>query len=103
MARAWPNSLPAMCRNITELRGLEPAATREEVEAAARQYIRKVTGIAKPNVKIAGALDALALEVADVTERALALVPERRQPPPTLPPLRRPDVRKRLGLQPFPS
>jgi len=103
MAGAWPNSLPGMCRNITELRGLEPAATREEVEAAARQYIRKVTGIAKPNVKIAGALDALALEVADVTERALALVPERRQPPPTLPPLRRPDVRKRLGLQPFPS
>ena len=42
-----------MCRNITELRGLEPPATREEIEAAARQYIRKVTGIAKPNVKIA--------------------------------------------------
>jgi hypothetical protein len=103
MAGARPNSLPTMCRNITELRGLEPAATREEVEGAARQYIRKVTGIAKPNAKIAGALDALALEVADVTERALALVPERRQPPPTLPPLRRPDVRKRLGLQPFPS
>ncbi len=92
-----------MCRNITELRGLEPAATREEIEAAARQYIRKVTGIAKPNVKIAGELDALALEVADVTERALALVPDRRQPPATLPPLRRPEVRKRLGLAPFPS
>ena len=78
-----------MCRNITELRGLEPPATRDEMEAAARQYIRKVTGIAKPNVKIAAALDELALEVADVTERALALVPDRRQPPPTLPPLRR--------------
>ena len=70
-----------MCRNITELRGLEPAATREEIEAAARQYIRKVTGVPKPNAKVAGALDALALEVADVTERALALVPDRRQPP----------------------
>ena len=80
-----------MCRNITELRGLEPPATRDEMEAAARQYIRKVTGIAKPNVKIAGALD------------ELALVPDRRQPPPTLPPLRRPEVRKRLGLAPFPS
>ena len=43
----------------------------------------------------------LALEVADVTERALALVPDRRQPPSTLPPLRRPEVRKRLGLAPF--
>ena len=92
-----------MCRNITELRGLEPAATREEIEAAARQYIRKVTGVAKPNIKIAGALDEIALQVADLTEQALALVPERRQPPPTLPPLRRPEVRRRLGLAPFPG
>jgi len=92
-----------MCRNITELRGLEPPATREEFEAAARRYIREVTGLAKPNIKIAAALDAFALEVADVTEQALALVPDRRQPPPTLPPLRRPEVRKRMGLAPFPA
>jgi hypothetical protein len=92
-----------MCRNITELRGLEPPATREEMEAAARQYIRKVTGVAKPNLETAAALDELALEVADITERALALVPTRRQPPPTLPPLRRPEVRQRLGLAPFPG
>jgi len=90
-----------MCRNITELRGLEPPATRDEIEAAARQYIRKVTGVAKPNAMVAGALDELAMEVADVTERALALVPQRRTPPPTLPPLRRPEVRARLGLTPF--
>ena len=37
-----------MCRNITELRGLEPAATSEEIEAAARQYVRKVSGLTKP-------------------------------------------------------
>ena len=37
-----------MCRNITELRGLEPAATAEEIEAAARQYVRKVSGITRP-------------------------------------------------------
>jgi hypothetical protein len=92
-----------MCRNITELRGLEPAATREEMEAAARQYIRKVTGVAKPNVAVAAALDEIALEVADLTERALQLVPNRRQPPPTLPPLRRPEVRRKMGLAPFPG
>ena len=92
-----------MCRNITELRGLEPPATREEVEAAARQYVRKVTGVAKPNIKIAAALDAFALEIADVTQRALELVPDRRLPPSTLPPLRRPEVRKRMGLAPFPG
>ena len=34
-----------MCRNITTLRGLEPAATPEEIEAAARQYVRKVSGV----------------------------------------------------------
>jgi hypothetical protein len=38
-----------MCRNITELRGLEPAATAEEIEAASRQYVRKVSGITRPS------------------------------------------------------
>ena len=92
-----------MCRNITELRGLEPPATREEIEAAARQYVRKVTGVTKPNATLAAALDEAALEIADVTERALSLVPQRRQPPKSLPPLRRPEVRARLGMAPFPS
>jgi hypothetical protein len=91
-----------MCRNITELRGLEPPATREEIEAAARQYIRKVSGITKPRPEVAEALDAAALEVADITEQVLSGLPPRRQPPPTLPPLRRPEVRERMGLEPFP-
>jgi hypothetical protein len=87
-----------MCRNITELRGLEPPATREEIEAAARQYVRKVTGIAKPSLQTAAAMEAAALAVADITQQVLTAVPARRQPPPTLPPLRRPEVRQRLGL-----
>ncbi len=33
-----------MCRNITTLRGLEPAATDKEIEAGARQYVRKISG-----------------------------------------------------------
>lgn len=90
-----------MCRNITELRGLQPPATREEIDAAARQYVRKVSGIAKPNALLAAQIDAAVAEIADITERVLANVPARRQPPPTLPPLRRPDVRARLGLEPF--
>jgi hypothetical protein len=92
-----------MCRNITELRGLEPPATRDEVEAAARQYVRKVTGITRPKPELAAELDAAALEIAEITERVLARVPARRQPPPTLPPLRRPEVRARLGLEPLAS
>jgi hypothetical protein len=95
--------LPGMCRNITELRGLEPPATREEIEAAARQYIRKVSGIAKPSAAFAGRMEEAALEVASITEELLAEVPARRQPPKTLPPLRRPEVRQRLGLEPFPA
>src|SRR5437660_1683395 len=53
--------LLGMCRNITELRGLEPPATREEIEAAARQYIRKVSGIAKPSDALAGRMEDAAL------------------------------------------
>jgi hypothetical protein len=97
------SSIVGMCRNITELRGLEPPATREEIEAAASQFIRKVTGIPKPNPALADAMAAAALEIADVTEQLLAGLPERRQPPKTVPPLRRPEVRSRLGLAPFPS
>jgi hypothetical protein len=92
-----------MCRNITELRGLEPPATREEIEAAARQYVRKVSGLTKPKADLAERMEAAALEVADITERLLEEVPARRQPPKTVPPLRRPEVRERLGLAPFPA
>jgi hypothetical protein len=92
-----------MCRNITELRGLEPPATQEEIEAAARQYVRKVSGVTKPKPELAAIMDAAALEVAAVTTRLLEQVPARRQPPKTVPPLRRPEVRARLGLAPFPA
>jgi hypothetical protein len=92
-----------MCRNITELRGLEPPATREEIDAAAGQFIRKVTGISRPNAELQQRMDAAALEVADITEQLLSTLPARRQPPKTLPPLRRPEVRERLGLAPFPA
>jgi hypothetical protein len=90
-----------MCRNITELRGLEPAATSEEIEAAARQYVRKVTGITHPKGATVEAFEAAVVEVAEVTARVLESVPERRQPPKNLPPLRRPEVRERMGLPAF--
>jgi hypothetical protein len=90
-----------MCRNITELRGLEPPATREEIEAAARQYVRKVTGVAKPSLTLAATMEQAAREIADITEEVLSQVPSRRVPPKSLPPLRRPEVRARMGLAPF--
>jgi hypothetical protein len=87
-----------MCRNITELRGLEPAATDEEIEAAARQYIRKVSGLTRPSAATADAFEAAVAEVTATTTRLLSQLPERRQPPKTVPPLRRPEVRARLGI-----
>ncbi len=92
-----------MCRNITELRGLEPPATQEEIEAAARQFIRKVSGITKPRPEVAEAMESAAMQVATITADLLDGLPARRQPPPTVPPLRRPEVRERLGLAPFPG
>ena len=85
-----------MCRNITELRGLEPAATDEEVQAAARQYIRKVSGITRPTAANADAFEAAVAEVTATTRRLLSALPPRRQPPKSVPPLRRPEVRARI-------
>jgi hypothetical protein len=78
-----------MCRNITMLRGLEPPATSEEIEAAARQYVRKVGGLQAPSERTSEAMEQAVAAVAAATTQLLGDLPERRQPPPTLPPLRR--------------
>ena len=38
-----------MCRNIKTLHNFEPPATAEEIEAAALQFVRKISGSAKPS------------------------------------------------------
>jgi hypothetical protein len=38
-----------MCRNIRTLYNFEPAASHEEVRAAALQYVRKISGFNKPS------------------------------------------------------
>lgn len=78
-----------MCRNITTLRGLEPEATVEEIEAAARQYVRKVSGVQATSARTGEAFERAVRLVADATTDLLAQLPPRNQPPPTLPPLRR--------------
>jgi hypothetical protein len=78
-----------MCRNITTLRGLEPVATAEEIEAAARQYVRKVSGVQSTSDATAPAFELAVRKVAEATTVLLAELPPRRQPPPTLPPMRR--------------
>jgi hypothetical protein len=86
-----------MCRNITELRGLEPSATDEEITAAARQYIRKVSGLRQPNEAVAPAYEDAVQQVARITDNLLGSLPPRRSPPKTVPPLRRPEVIARLA------
>jgi hypothetical protein len=78
-----------MCRNITTLRGLEPVATADEIEAAARQFVRKISGVQKPSAATEAAFERAVAEIAHITTHLLADLPPRKQPPPTLPPLRR--------------
>jgi len=88
-----------MCRNITALRGLEPAATDEEIEAAARQYLRKVTALTGVTGANVAPFEAAVAEVAATTAALIAALPPRRTPPPTVPPLRRPEVRARVAAR----
>jgi hypothetical protein len=81
-----------VCRNITELRGLEPPATTAEIEAAARQHVRKVSGVTRPAAAQTEAFDAAVAAVAAATAQLLDALPARRQPPKTVPPLRRTGV-----------
>lgn len=78
-----------MCRNITTLRGLEPSATSDEIEAAARQYVRKVSGVQKTSDATAQAFEQAVVLIAGATTELLASLPPRKVPPPTEPPLRR--------------
>jgi hypothetical protein len=78
-----------MCRNITTLRGLEPPATQDEIEAAARQYVRKVSGVQSTSSLTEASFEKAVAKVAKATTELLSQLPPRQQPPPTLPPLRR--------------
>ncbi|MDP8976239.1 MAG: DUF2277 domain-containing protein [Actinomycetota bacterium] len=78
-----------MCRNITTLRGLEPEATTEEIEAAARQYVRKVSGVQAASARTGPAFEEAVRSVARATTELLAELPPRQRPPSTVPPLRR--------------
>ena len=61
-----------MCRNIKTLHNFEPPATEGEVSAAALQYVRKVSGSAKPSKANEAAFAQAVAEVAAATNRLLA-------------------------------
>ncbi len=60
-----------MCRNIRQLHNFEPPATTSEVEAAALQYVRKVSGSTRPSRANQDAFDRAVAEVTAATQRLL--------------------------------
>jgi hypothetical protein len=61
----------AMCRNIKVLYNYDPPATAEEIEASARQYVRKVSGFTKPSKANEAAFEEAVEQVARVTQGLL--------------------------------
>jgi hypothetical protein len=61
-----------MCRNIRTLHNFEPPATEDEVRAAALQYVRKISGTAKPSKANEAAFARAVDEVAAASSRLLA-------------------------------
>ncbi len=63
-----------MCRSIKQLRRGDEAATTGEVEAAARQFVRKVSGYRTPSARNQEAFAAAIADVAAASERLLAAI-----------------------------
>jgi hypothetical protein len=60
-----------MCRSIQTLRGADPPATAEEIQQAALQYVRKLSGYRTPSRTNVEVFDAAVAEVAEATSRLL--------------------------------
>lgn len=60
-----------MCRNIRTLYNFEPTATDEEVRAAALQFVRKVSGYARPSAANQDAFERAVEDVASVVRDLL--------------------------------
>jgi hypothetical protein len=60
-----------MCRSIKTLRRAEEPATPDEVNAAALQFVRKVSGYRVPSHKNSEAFDAAVAEIAHASQRLL--------------------------------
>jgi hypothetical protein len=61
-----------MCRNIHTLHNFEPAATDDEVHAAAVQYVRKISGTTRPSKANAEAFERAVEEIAHASRHLLA-------------------------------
>jgi hypothetical protein len=69
-----------MCRSIKILRSLDPPATREDVSAAALQFVRKVSGYRKPSRANQAIFERAHAEISSSVERLLAGLDSARPP-----------------------
>jgi len=69
-----------MCRNIRTLYNFEPPATHDEVEAAALQYVRKISGFTKPSTVNEAAFEAAIAEISAASARLLDALQTTAQP-----------------------
>jgi len=60
-----------MCRNIRTLYNFDPPATEQEVQAAALQFVRKISGFNKPSQANEAAFNTAVTQVAEVSMRLL--------------------------------
>jgi hypothetical protein len=61
-----------MCRNIRTLFNFDPPATEREIEAAALQFVRKISGFTNPTLANEAAFNQAVREVTDVSSRLLS-------------------------------
>jgi hypothetical protein len=69
-----------MCRSIRPLFNLEPVAGDDEIHAAARQYVRKISGFTKPAKANEAAFEAAVAEIASASKRLLGALGTRSAP-----------------------
>ena len=79
-----------MCRSIRTLRKQDDPATTGEVEAAARQYVRKVSGFRQPSARNAEAFDIAIAEIAAASQRLILAMGGEVEPGPDRKPPSRP-------------
>ena len=60
-----------MCRSIKTLRGAEPAASHADVEAAALQFVRKLSGYRVPSAANREVFDRAVIEISEAAWRML--------------------------------
>jgi hypothetical protein len=60
-----------MCRNIRTLYNFEPPATDEEIQAAALQYVRKISGFTKPSQANEASFSRAVVEIAAISTRLI--------------------------------